>query len=261
MCATSSKKLVIRIVIRRDTLAKVKVQIQSKLLVPAKEFYKWKFAFLSPDHPEYLQDSVVLSSRFQVRLHFTSQRKDVCSWDQILGLEHHVNDPRIIYALDQVYTADPPIHKEPEEVPTKLLGELVDFRGLANIDKAYLPLLEEVCTWHPTLIECQEKRSGVFKQWAFTALGQVLHFLKTTKAEDITEDACQHLQVLWEELESSRFDLTWLEPHVQYALGMKSYCEKADKLAKSDLAKEEEGYEEMDLDTVLGYGNGKCYRK
>ncbi|KAJ1414971.1 coiled-coil domain-containing protein, partial [Sesbania bispinosa] len=185
-----------------------------------------------------------------------------------------------------VYTADPPIHKEPEEVPTKLLGELVDFRDLANIDKAYLPLLEEVCTWHPTLIECQQKRSGVFKQWAFTALGQVLHFLKTTKAEDITEDACQHLQVLWEELESSRFDLTWLEPHVQYALGMKSYCEKADKvrklkdkvealdletrslrgklkileldlqLAKSDLAKEEEGYEEMDLDTVLGYGNG-----
>ncbi|KAJ1414972.1 Ubiquitin carboxyl-terminal hydrolase 7, ICP0-binding domain, partial [Sesbania bispinosa] len=77
----------------RDTLAKVKVQIQSKLLVPAKEFYKWKFAFLSPDHPEYLQDSVVLSSRFQ--------RKGVCSWDQILGLEHHVNDPRIIYALDQ----------------------------------------------------------------------------------------------------------------------------------------------------------------
>ncbi|XP_057458869.1 ubiquitin C-terminal hydrolase 12-like isoform X2 [Lotus japonicus] len=258
-----------------ETLAKVKVKIQSKLHVPAKDFDKWKFAFLSLDDPNYLQDSDVLSSRFQ--------RKDVSSWDQTLGLEHNVNDPRIVYALDQVCTADP----QPEEVPPKHIGELVDFRGLAKIDKVYLPSLDEVCTWHPALIECQQKRSDMFKQWAFTTLGQVLHFLKPTKPKDMTGASCQHLLSLWEELvESSGFGLTWLEPHVQHAFEMKSYFDKANKvrklkdkvkafyretrclrvkrkffqlgleLARNNLAKEEEGYEERDLDTVLGYGTG-----
>ncbi|MCI59626.1 ubiquitin carboxyl-terminal hydrolase family protein, partial [Trifolium medium] len=43
----------------------------------------------------------------------------------------------------------------------------------------------------------------------------------------MNEQACKDLQMLWEELETFRFDLTWLEPHVQSALGMKIYVENA----------------------------------
>ncbi|KAK9128012.1 hypothetical protein Syun_016809 [Stephania yunnanensis] len=48
-----------------ETLAEVKVRIQKKLQVPEEEFSKWKFAFLSLGRPEYLQDSDIVSSRFQ----------------------------------------------------------------------------------------------------------------------------------------------------------------------------------------------------
>ncbi|KAK9163812.1 hypothetical protein Syun_004714 [Stephania yunnanensis] len=48
-----------------ETLAEVKVCIQKKLQVPDKEFSQRKFAFLSLGRPEYLQDSDVVSSRFQ----------------------------------------------------------------------------------------------------------------------------------------------------------------------------------------------------
>jgi hypothetical protein len=34
------------------------------------------------------------------------------------------------------------------------------------------------------------------------------------------------VQVLWDDLKKCQFDVTWLEPHVQSALGMKSYAEK-----------------------------------
>jgi hypothetical protein len=44
--------------------------------------------------------------------------------------------------------------------------------------------------------------------------------------------ACKDLQNLWEELEAFSFDLTWLEPHVQSALGMRSYMEKVKKVQK-----------------------------
>ncbi|KAL2560684.1 hypothetical protein AAZV13_20G038600 [Glycine max] len=49
-----------------ETLDEIKVRIQKKLQVPDDEFCKWKFAFLSLGRPEYLQDSDVVSSRFQV---------------------------------------------------------------------------------------------------------------------------------------------------------------------------------------------------
>ncbi|XP_014490504.1 uncharacterized protein LOC106753226 [Vigna radiata var. radiata] len=39
-------------------------------------------------------------------------------------------------------------------------------------------------------------------------------------------DNCNNLQTLWEELETFGFDLTWLKPHVQYALSMKTRVEK-----------------------------------
>ncbi|KAF7818900.1 MATH domain and coiled-coil domain-containing protein [Senna tora] len=172
----------------------------------------------------------------------------------------------------------------PSEVSSTPGGELVDFRGLWKIEKVFVQLLEEVCSKHPSLIECQRKRSHQFIEWAFTALGRVLHFLKTKRVKDMNEEACMDLKVLWEELETFKFDLTWLEPHVQSALGMKNYLERALRLkklkenvdasetemkklkeklaaakvdletARRDLMQALEGFEERDIDAELGYG-------
>ncbi|KAK6944170.1 MATH/TRAF domain [Dillenia turbinata] len=77
-----------------ETLAEVKARIQKKLQVPDEEFSKWKFAFLSLGRPEYLQDSDIVSNRFQ--------RKDVYgAWEQYLGLEHSDNAPKRAYAANQ----------------------------------------------------------------------------------------------------------------------------------------------------------------
>ncbi|XP_022851790.1 ubiquitin carboxyl-terminal hydrolase 12-like [Olea europaea var. sylvestris] len=77
-----------------ETLADVKVRIQKKLQVPDEEFSKWKFAFLSLGRPEYLQDSDIVSSRFQ--------RRDVYgAWEQYLGLEHSDTTPKRTYAANQ----------------------------------------------------------------------------------------------------------------------------------------------------------------
>ncbi|XP_041027772.1 ubiquitin C-terminal hydrolase 12 [Juglans microcarpa x Juglans regia] len=77
-----------------ETLAEVKVRIQKKLQVPDEEFLKWKFAFLSMSRPEYLQDSDIVSSRFQ--------RRDVYgAWEQYLGLEHSDNTPKRAYSVNQ----------------------------------------------------------------------------------------------------------------------------------------------------------------
>ncbi|XP_068651293.1 ubiquitin C-terminal hydrolase 12-like isoform X2 [Aristolochia californica] len=78
-----------------ETLAEVKVRIQKKLQVPDEEFAKWKFAFLSLGRPEYLQDSDIVSSRFQ--------RRDVYgAWEQYLGLEHSDSAPKRAYPPNQV---------------------------------------------------------------------------------------------------------------------------------------------------------------
>ncbi|CAN6562063.1 unnamed protein product [Malus baccata var. baccata] len=172
---------------------------------------------------------------------------------------------------------------EREKLPyTTPACELIDFKGLGWIEKAFVPLLEEVCSGHPSLIECQQKRSLKFIECAFTALGRVLHFLKTTKSRDMTsKDSCDHLQLLWEELEIFRFDLSWLEPYVQSALCMKKFEEMTgrvkrlredvdaleiklrrrrtelveaevdlDRVAESDLV----NLKEIDMDRELGYG-------
>ncbi|KAG6427242.1 hypothetical protein SASPL_111484 [Salvia splendens] len=77
-----------------ETLGEIKMRIQKKLHVPDEEFSKWKFAFLSLGRPEYLQDSDIVSSRFQ--------RRDVYgAWEQYLGLEHSDNTPRRSYAANQ----------------------------------------------------------------------------------------------------------------------------------------------------------------
>ncbi|XP_028960614.2 uncharacterized protein [Malus domestica] len=178
-----------------------------------------------------------------------------------------------------------PIVKEHELARSTPLGELMDFRGLGKIDKDYVPFLEEVCLLHPSLIECQRKRSRVFTEWAFTALGRLLHFLKTTKGKDMIEAPCEeHLQLLWEELGTFKFDLAWLEPHVQSALGMKKFVERerhvtklrnnVDALdieikrlkawltvaevefvdAKTDMGEAEESFVAINMDSELGYG-------
>jgi hypothetical protein len=65
-----------------------------------------------------------------------------------------------------------------------------------------------------------------------SALGRVIYFLETKKVKDMNEQACKELQVLWDELKKFKFDLTWLEPQVQYALGMTNYAEKAIQVEK-----------------------------
>ncbi|KAK6131638.1 hypothetical protein DH2020_034652 [Rehmannia glutinosa] len=77
-----------------ETLADVKVRIQKKLQVPDEEFSKWKFAFLSLGRPEYLEDTDIVSGRFQ--------RRDVYgAWEQYLGLEHSDTTPKRAYAANQ----------------------------------------------------------------------------------------------------------------------------------------------------------------
>lgn len=113
------------------------------------------------------------------------------------------------------------------------LRDLIDFESLRPEEAAFSPLLEDVCIWHPSLIQSQKKRTRWFRLWAFTSLGQVLYFLKTKKVKDISEDDCKHLQDLWEELvKSSGFDLTWLEPYIKSALGVKAHLERAQQLKK-----------------------------
>ncbi|XP_057745675.1 uncharacterized protein LOC130963590 [Arachis stenosperma] len=132
------------------------------------------------------------------------------------------------YLLKPIEHAD---HPSSMDMCAISIDELVDSRGLGKIEKAFVSLLDEVCAKHPSVIECQKKRSPRFSEWAFTALvGRVLHFLKTKKERDMDEEACSNLQILWEELETFKFDLTWLEPHVQSALSMKNYMERSAKV-------------------------------
>ncbi|XP_057424731.1 MATH domain and coiled-coil domain-containing protein At3g58210-like isoform X2 [Lotus japonicus] len=113
------------------------------------------------------------------------------------------------------------------------LTELMDLESLKPEEQALFPLLEGVCKRRPSLIQSQTKSSRLFRQWAFTSLGRVLHFLKTKKVKDISEDDCKYLQGLWEELvKSSGFDLAWLEPYVQSALGVKANLKKLQQLRK-----------------------------
>lgn len=67
------------------------------------------------------------------------------------------------------------------------LGEPVDFNDFGQIEKASVPLLDEICALHPSLIECQQKRSHKFREWAFNALGRVLYFLQTRKVKDMND--------------------------------------------------------------------------
>lgn len=112
-------------------------------------------------------------------------------------------------------------------------GEQVDYKGMGLVDKMYVPWLEKICQIHPSLIECQRNRTPKYAGWAFTALGRVLHFLETTKVEEMNEEACECLQLLWDEVQVFGFDLSWLAPQVEFALNnMKGYVEKMSKVNK-----------------------------
>ncbi|CAN4109417.1 unnamed protein product [Withania somnifera] len=85
-----------------ETLAEIKMRIQKKLQVSDEEFSKWKFAFLSLGRPEYLQDSDIVSSRFQ--------RRDVYgAWEQYLGLEHADNTSKRAYVNQTRHTFEKPV--------------------------------------------------------------------------------------------------------------------------------------------------------
>ncbi|MED6208757.1 hypothetical protein PIB30_048314 [Stylosanthes scabra] len=81
---------------------------------------------------------------------------------------------------------------------------LVNLEGLCEIRGYFIQLLEEICLAYRTPLENHEiksKRSQQFREWSFMALGRVLHFVKTNSVQDMNDDACKELQILWEELE------------------------------------------------------------
>ncbi|WJX23447.1 MATH domain and coiled-coil domain-containing protein [Trifolium repens] len=83
------------------------------------------------------------------------------------------------------------------------------------------------------ILECQRKRTPKYATWAFTALGRVLHFLEITKVEEMNEEACEWLQVLWDEVQVFGFDLSWLAPQVEFAF------EYGEKMSKVNMLEEE----------------------
>ncbi|KAK7337360.1 hypothetical protein VNO77_17927 [Canavalia gladiata] len=206
------------------------------------------------------------------------------SADQEMGPSDVTPSPKKVQFLPSAPPMYPSLFNESKEVILTHLSDLIDFNNLEPEEASFIPLLEEVCSWHPSLVENQ-RRSPRFILWAFIALGRVLHFLKTKTNRDMGEDDCMmHLQVLWEELQPFGFDLTWLEPHVQSALGAKAYLERKEyvenlrvnvatleiemkklkaklavakldlEVARRDLAEVENGFEERNMDAELGYG-------
>ncbi|XP_061364546.1 MATH domain and coiled-coil domain-containing protein At3g58340-like, partial [Gastrolobium bilobum] len=217
-----------------------------------------------PSRGFIVNDTCIIKVEFSV-----NKSEDEKQLDQAVSkTDVRADSPRVC-ARERIESSDNTLN---EEIYSASYGELIDFRGLAKIEKAFVPLLEEVCSRHPSLIQCLQKRTRKFIEWAFTALGRVLHFLKTKKVKDMNDDACKHLQILWEELEICRFELTWLEPHVQSALDTKSYIERAKLVEKRKLNVESLKIEkkrlkekieiaikdsveaEASLDAELGYG-------
>eukprot|EP00850_Spirogloea_muscicola_P023127 SM000331S12523 [mRNA] locus=s331:27091:34038:- [translate_table: standard] len=64
-----------------ETTAEIRDRIKAKLRVPDKEFAKWKLAFCQLGYPEYLLDTDVVVTRFQINeAHW--------GWEHYLGIEH-----------------------------------------------------------------------------------------------------------------------------------------------------------------------------
>ncbi|KAG2403510.1 uncharacterized protein HKW66_Vig0187970 [Vigna angularis] len=120
------------------------------------------------------------------------------------------------------------------------LGEVMDFRGIGKVEKDFIPLLEEVCSRYPSLVDIRKKRSQIFTQWSFTALGRVFHFLNTKRVRDMQS-------------------FPNFKPHVDRVLEMKRLEKNVtilDMEVKTFLTKVDdvkEGFEECDLDVELRY--------
>ncbi|KAI5425185.1 hypothetical protein KIW84_031116 [Lathyrus oleraceus] len=79
---------------------------------------------------------------------------------------------------------------------------------------------------------CLEPTKDPDTEFMFAALGRVIYFLKTREVSDMDMKTCKEFQLLWDRLAKFKFDLTWLEPYVQAALGMRSVLEKAMEVEK-----------------------------
>ncbi|RYR12851.1 hypothetical protein Ahy_B04g070165 isoform A [Arachis hypogaea] len=137
---------------------------------------------------------------------------------------------------DQYFDDAPPIPPDSAELFENCsfevhdCNEQVDFEGKGLVDNVYVPLLEKVCNIHPSLLECQRKRTYKYSGWALNALGRVLHFLETTKLEEMNVEACECLQMLWDEVQVFGFELSWLAPQVEFALNMEKLMREVEKL-------------------------------
>ncbi|CAI8614998.1 unnamed protein product [Vicia faba] len=139
------------------------------------------------------------------------------------GQKPDVQDSNLVTCLpvSTIACIEPTKHTD-AELFSPSRGELMDFSSVGH--------QQEMCS--SSLNEPPPNRKCKFTDLAFSALGRVICFLKTRKVKDMNDQTCKDIQVLWEELKKYRFDLTWLEPHVEYALGAKSYVEKAVEVEK-----------------------------
>ncbi|AQK58405.1 Ubiquitin carboxyl-terminal hydrolase 13 [Zea mays] len=113
-----------------ETLAEVKKRIQSKLQVSADEFSKWKFAFISMNRPDYLQDSDVVPTGFQ-------RREVYGAWEQYLGIEHADTAPKRVYTVNQFHHSHSIMQQRPSS-PTVAGGGAVG-GGEDPLDSTVIP--------------------------------------------------------------------------------------------------------------------------
>lgn len=85
-----------------ETLEEVKEKIKNKLEVQEDEFAKWKFAFVSGGQAEYLQDSDIVSTRFQKKDSFGA-------WEHYLGLEHVDSNPKRSHQTQSRHVYEKPV--------------------------------------------------------------------------------------------------------------------------------------------------------
>ncbi|RZC77834.1 hypothetical protein C5167_002235 [Papaver somniferum] len=122
------------IIHERETLGAVKLRIQKKL--------QWKFAFISLGRPEYLQDSDIVSSRFQ--------RRDVFGvWEQYLGLEHSDSPWKRGYPTNQrkaaeliglrPYNTEGPKGPTPDEIEVFASGDISSLLNYPTAGQYFLP--------------------------------------------------------------------------------------------------------------------------
>ncbi|KAK4480450.1 hypothetical protein RD792_013523, partial [Penstemon davidsonii] len=151
-----------------ETLAEVKIRIQKRLQVPDEEFSKWNFAFLSLGRPDYLQDSDIVSSRFQ--------RRDVYgAWEQYLGLEHSDNAPKRSHAANQAIAFERVQEKEILEFLHCTVAEIPPRRTLRsknNPRRIFQRGIENVCCVGVGWMEIKGKHGQYSKLLGHNSLKQ-----------------------------------------------------------------------------------------